>query len=56
MQWLKHYFLHLLYHLFHHTLDIAAKGGAVAVGRSRSTEAVVYSGIVILVFNFILTK
>lgn len=32
-----------------------AKGGAVAVGRS-STEAVVYSSIIILVFNFILTK
>ena len=32
-----------------------AKGGAVAVGKS-STEAVVYSSIVILVFNFILTK
>jgi phospholipid/cholesterol/gamma-HCH transport system permease protein len=32
-----------------------AKGGAMAVGRS-STEAVVYSSIVILVFNFILTK
>ena len=30
-------------------------GGAVAVGKS-STEAVVYSSIVILVFNFILTK
>ena len=32
-----------------------AKGGAIAVGKS-STEAVVYSSIVILVFNFILTK
>ena len=32
-----------------------AKGGAVAVGKS-STEAVVYSSILILVFNFILTK
>ena len=32
-----------------------AKGGAIAVGRS-STEAVVYSSIIILVFNFILTK
>jgi phospholipid/cholesterol/gamma-HCH transport system permease protein len=32
-----------------------AKGGAMAVGRS-STEAVVYSSIVILVFNFVLTK
>ena len=32
-----------------------AKGGAVAVGKS-STEAVVYSSIIILVFNFILTK
>lgn len=32
-----------------------AKGGAVSVGRS-STEAVVYSSIIILVFNFILTK
>ena len=31
------------------------KGGAIAVGKS-STEAVVYSSIVILVFNFILTK
>ena len=30
-------------------------GGAVAVGKS-STEAVVYSSIIILVFNFILTK
>lgn len=32
-----------------------AKGGAISVGRS-STEAVVYSSIIILVFNFILTK
>jgi len=32
-----------------------AKGGAISVGKS-STEAVVYSSIVILVFNFILTK
>lgn len=32
-----------------------AKGGAIAVGKS-STEAVVYSSIIILVFNFILTK
>tara|TARA_B100001758_G_scaffold195625_1_gene173339 strand:+ start:432 stop:1133 length:702 start_codon:yes stop_codon:yes gene_type:complete len=32
-----------------------AKGGAIAVGKS-STEAVVYSSIVILVFNFILTR
>tara|TARA_X000001036_G_C20260832_1_gene636151 strand:+ start:77 stop:364 length:288 start_codon:yes stop_codon:yes gene_type:complete len=32
-----------------------AKGGAVSVGKS-STEAVVYSSIMILVFNFILTK
>ena len=32
-----------------------AKGGAIAVGKS-STEAVVYSSILILVFNFILTK
>ena len=31
------------------------KGGAIAVGKS-STEAVVYSSIIILVFNFILTK
>ncbi len=32
-----------------------AQGGAIAVGKS-STEAVVYSSIFILVFNFILTK
>ena len=32
-----------------------AKGGAISVGKS-STEAVVYSSILILVFNFILTK
>ncbi len=32
-----------------------AKGSAIAVGKS-STEAVVYSSIIILVFNFILTK
>ena len=32
-----------------------ASGGAISVGRS-STEAVVYSSIFILVFNFILTK
>jgi phospholipid/cholesterol/gamma-HCH transport system permease protein len=32
-----------------------AQGGAIAVGRS-STEAVVYSSIIILVFNFVLTK
>lgn len=32
-----------------------AKGGAISVGKS-STEAVVYSSIIILVFNFILTK
>ena len=32
-----------------------AKGGAIAVGRS-STEAVVYSSVLILVFNFVLTK
>ena len=32
-----------------------AQGGAIAVGKS-STEAVVYSSIIILVFNFILTK
>ena len=32
-----------------------AKGGAMAIGRS-STEAVVYSSLLILVFNFILTK
>ena len=32
-----------------------AKGGAISVGRS-STEAVVYSSIIILVFNFVLTK
>ena len=32
-----------------------AKGGAIAVGRS-STKAVVYSSIIILVFNFILTN
>jgi len=32
-----------------------AKGGAIAVGKS-STEAVVYSSIIILVFNFVLTK
>ena len=32
-----------------------AKGGAIAVGKS-STEAVVYSSIIILVFNFILTR
>ena len=31
------------------------KGGSIAVGKS-STDAVVYSSIVILVFNFILTK
>ena len=31
------------------------KGGAISVGKS-STEAVVYSSILILVFNFILTK
>ena len=31
-----------------------AKGGAIAVGRS-STKAVVYSSILILIFNFILT-
>ena len=31
------------------------KGGSIAVGKS-STEAVVYSSIIILVFNFILTK
>ena len=36
-------------------LGYHAKGGAIAVGKS-STEAVVYSSIVILVFNFILTK
>ena len=32
-----------------------AKGGAISVGRA-STEAVVYSSIFILVFNFVLTK
>ena len=32
-----------------------SKGGAISVGKS-STEAVVYSSIFILVFNFILTK
>ena len=32
-----------------------AKGGAISVGRS-STKAVVYSSIIILVFNFILTN
>ena len=32
-----------------------AKGGSISVGKS-STEAVVYSSIMILVFNFILTK
>lgn len=32
-----------------------AKGGSISVGKS-STEAVVYSSIIILVFNFILTK
>ena len=32
-----------------------SKGGAIAVGKA-STEAVVYSSILILVFNFILTK
>ena len=32
-----------------------SKGGAISVGKS-STEAVVYSSIIILVFNFILTK
>ena len=31
------------------------KGGAISVGKS-STEAVVYSSIIILVFNFVLTK
>ncbi len=32
-----------------------SKGGAISVGKS-STEAVVYSSIIVLVFNFILTK
>ena len=32
-----------------------AQGGAISVGKS-STEAVVYSSVFILVFNFILTK
>ena len=32
-----------------------ANGGAISVGKS-STEAVVYSSIIILVFNFVLTK
>ena len=31
-----------------------AKGGAISVGRS-STKAVVYSSIIILIFNYILT-
>ena len=31
-----------------------AKGGAIAVGKA-STKAVVYSSILILIFNFILT-